>query len=117
MDNSGTWDGVRRSMAMVNMPSRGTGGSTDTFTKGVFAGGVSGSMLATSLHLVVFSREGERVFEGIGGFDFVHEIDLAEAGQRRWTLRRRARLPGSSEVVREGVAIALGPYLPSALDR
>ena len=116
-DNSGTWDGVRRSMVMVNLPSRGIGGSTDTFSKGVFSGGVSGAMLATSLHLVVFSRQGERVFEGIGGFDFVHEIDLSAAGKRQWNLRRRARMPGSPEVVREGVAIALGPYLPSAPDR
>jgi hypothetical protein len=116
-DNSGTWDGVRRSMTVVNAPSRGVGGSTDTFSKGVFAGGVSGAMQATSLHLVVFSRQGERVFEGIGGFDFVHEIDLSPARQRHWNLRRRARLPGSPEVVQEGVAIALGPYLPLAPDR
>jgi hypothetical protein len=111
-DNSGTWDGVRRRMNITNAPSRGIGGETDTFSKGVFAGGVSGDMMGTSLHLVVFSREGERVFEGIGGFDFVHEIDLSRAAQRHWDLRRRAKLPGSPEVVREGVAIAFGPYLP-----
>jgi hypothetical protein len=111
-DNSGTWDGVRRSMTVVNAPSRGIGGSTDTFTKGVFAGGVSGDMLATSLHLMVFSRQGERVFEGTGGFDFVHEADLSAAYQYKVSFRRRAKLPGSPEVVREGVAIALGTYLP-----
>jgi hypothetical protein len=116
-DNIGTWDGVRRRMNVVNAPSRGIGGSTDTFTKGVFAGGVSGSMLATSLHLIIFSRQGERVFEGIGGFDFVHEVDLSAAYQYKVNFRRRARLPGSPEVVREGVAIALGSYLPSDPDR
>src|SRR5262245_18774286 len=31
-DNSGTWDGVRRTMTVVNAPSRGIGGSTDTFS-------------------------------------------------------------------------------------
>jgi hypothetical protein len=112
-DNSGSWDGVRRRMNMVNLPSRGTAGSTDTFSKGVFMGGVTGAVLATSLHVVVFSREGERIFEGVGGIDFVHEIDLSRArADFDYDLRPRDDLPGSAEAVHEGVAIALGPYLP-----
>lgn len=57
-DSSGTWDGVRRRMTQVNAPSMGMAGSTDTFTKGVAAGGISGDVMAASLHLLVFSPDG-----------------------------------------------------------
>jgi hypothetical protein len=112
VDNGGTWNGVRRRMAMVGRPSLGGGGSADTFTKGVAYGGISGDVMATSLHVLVFSRDGERVFEGRGGLDFVQEIDLTDAHSWRLELRAKSQPLRDPEVVREGVEIALSPWLP-----
>lgn len=111
-DSSGTWDGVRRRLAMVNRPSRGSPDSADTFSKGVSYGGITGNAMATSLHVMVFSRDGKRVFEGRGGLDFVQEIDLAGANDYHWEFRMKPGLLRDPEVVREGVEIALSPYLP-----
>jgi hypothetical protein len=116
-DNSGTWDGVRRRVKMVNLPSRGMGGSADTFTKGIAFGGISGSVLASSLHVTAFSRDGRLVFEGQGGFDFTQEADLSSAYSWKGELRRKPGLLKDPEVLREGVEIALGPYLPPRDDR
>lgn len=117
VDNSGTWDGVRRRMTMVNEPSRGAGVEADTFTKGVAYGGISGDVLATSLHVLVFSPDGQRTFEGRGGLDFVQEIDLADAHGWDWQLRTKRRVLGDAEALREGVAIALAPFLPPRAPR
>jgi len=112
-DSSGTWDGVRRRLATVNQPSLGGGGSADTFTKGVVYGGVTGDVLATSLHVLVFSRDGQRIYEGRGGLDFVQEADLADAHTLRWELRAKYRLLHDPELLRQGIDIALSPYLGS----
>jgi hypothetical protein len=116
-DSSGTWDGVRRRVKMVNLPSRGIGGSADTFTKGVAFGGISASVLASSLHVTVLSPDGRLVFEGQGGFDFAQEADLGRAYRWKWELRRKSGLLRDPAVLREGVEIALGPYLPPRDDR
>jgi hypothetical protein len=112
-DSSGSWDGVRRSMAMVNAPSRGRGGSADTFTKGVAFGGITGDVMATSLHVIAYSIDGQRVFEARGGLDFVQEIDLADAKSWSWELRTKRRILQDPERVREGVEVALSPFLPA----
>lgn len=109
-DNSGTWDGVRRRVDVVGKPSMGPAGSTDTFTKGVAYGGVSGPIMASSLHVVVLSAQGQRVFEGRGGLEFVQEIDLSQVWRSELPLRRDAFQ--DREVLREGVEVALAPYLP-----
>lgn len=111
-DSSGTWDGVRRRVAVVNAPSMGIGRSTDTFTKGIRAGGLQGSVMAASLHVLVFSAQGQRVFEGQGGLEFVEEIDLAEASRYQLDFRVSPQAFRDREVLREGVQIALAPYLP-----
>lgn len=117
VDSSGTWDGVRRRMAQVNAPSMGSARTTDTFAKGVNYGGISGDVMATSLHLVVFSPDGQRVFEGRGGLDFIQEIDLTDARSWRYELRMKRRLLRNPDVVREGVEITLAPYLPPGSER
>jgi hypothetical protein len=113
VDSSGTWDGVRRTLAMVNRPSLGPPGSADTLSKGMVYGGVTGDALATSLHVLVFSRDGERIFEGRGGFDFVQEIDLGHAQDWRWEFHTTLKRLRDPEVLSEGVEIALSPYLRS----
>jgi len=117
VDSSGTWDGVRRRVTQVNAPSMGIAGSTDTFTKGVAGGGISGDVMAASLYLVVFSPDGQRVFEGQGGLDFIQQIDLTEARNWRWDLRTKPSLLRNPEVAREAVEITLDPYLPPASKR
>lgn len=111
-DSSGTWDGVRRRVTVANTPSMGPAGSTDTFTKGVAYGGVSGPVLATSLHVVVFSAQGQRVFEGWGGLEFVQEADLSDASTYRVNFHVNPDAFRNREVLREGVEIALAPYFP-----
>jgi hypothetical protein len=116
-DNSGTWNGVRRRVVMVNLPSRDSSVSGDTFTKGVAAGGISGSVMACSLHIRAFSRDGQLVFEGWGGFDFTQLADMSGAYRFRFELRRKPRLLRDPEILREGVGIALGPYLSPGVGR
>jgi hypothetical protein len=116
-DSSGTWDGVRRQVTTVNAPSRGLGGSTDTLSKGIAFGGLSADVLASSLHVMAFAPDGQRVFEGQGGFEFIQDADLSAAGKRSGPLGTRYGLFRDAEVVREGVQIALGPYLPPSGER
>jgi hypothetical protein len=111
VDSSGTWDGVRRSLSMVNRPSLGPPGSADTLSKGMVYGGVTGDALATSLHVLVYSPDGERIFEGRGGFDFIQEIDLAHAPDWRWEFHPTLARLRDPEVLNGGVEIALSPYL------
>jgi hypothetical protein len=108
-----SWDGVHRQMEIVNAPSVPNGRAQDTFAEGVAQGGVSGEVMATSIHVLVFSRAGERIFEGRGGFAFVHDADLANARKRSWSYRLRD-LAADIDAMREGIAIAFDPYLPEA---
>ena len=112
-DGGAVWDGVSRRMELLNEPMRPIGGQ-DTFAQGVEAGGVSGDVLVTSVHVLVFSRAGERIFEGRGGFAFVHDGDMAGA-QKNWAWKLRIRdLAKDIDAMREGIAIAFDPYLPEA---
>jgi len=71
-------------------------------------------VLVTSIHVLVYSREGQRIFEGRGGFAFVHDADMANA-QKNWAWKYRLRdLAGDIDAMREGIAIAFDPYLPEA---
>jgi len=116
-DNSGTWDGVRRQVSMVNLPHRGRGVEADTFSKGIALGGISGSVMAASLYVLAYLPDGQRVFEGVGGFDFVQEADLGGAYRRSWELVSNPSLMYRPDVLREGVQIAFGPYLPPRSER
>lgn len=117
-DGAAIWDGVSRQLELVNKPARLTGqprGSEgqDTFAEGVRFGGVTGDVLVTSIHVLVFSRTGERIFEGRGGFSFVHDADMKNS--RDWSWRYRPRdLAADIDAMREGIAIAFHPYLPEA---
>jgi hypothetical protein len=63
-------------------------------------------MSAASLHVFVYDRQGVRVFEGFGGLVVAHRFD-AEQG-----FVTRDDLSDAPKDVREGVSIALDPYLP-----
>jgi hypothetical protein len=87
-DGGAAWDGVDRQMELLNRP-RGPIGGQDTFAEGVAPGGDRRGAV-TSVHVLVFSRTGERIFEGRGGFAFVHDLDMAGV-QKNWTFKYRIR--------------------------
>jgi hypothetical protein len=118
-DSRGAWDGVRRRLRHVNEPDLPKGGRhQSTFAEGVRAGGVTAELPVTSLHVLVFSSAGERVFEGRGGIEFIHEIDLADAARRnRFEIRARDDLFEDVEALREGIEVAFDPYLTPPEER
>jgi hypothetical protein len=112
-----SWDGVQRRIALANLPAPKPG-QRDLMRQGMAGIGISGEAAVTSLHLFVFSREGERVFEGRGGLEFVEEIDVGDVLERgRIFMRTRADLLQDRAVLREGIAIAFSPYLPPPRER
>jgi hypothetical protein len=101
------WDGVERHMRVLNAPRRDPGTMTIEF------GGLDGDLMVTSVHVLVFSRGGERVFEGRGGIELIHEIDLAAFKKKKnLDVRVREDLGRDVDALREGIAIAFDPYLP-----
>ena len=114
-DSSASWDGVSKRMQVLNPPRRPTGRGQSTLADGIQYGGISGDVMVTSVHVLVFTREGERVFEGRGGVGFVHDIDMSELTRRngprdRWSFKMRD-FERDLEALREGIAIAFHPYL------
>ena len=112
LDGEASWDGVTRKMRMVNTPEKGVDRDDSTFTKGVAYGGVTGPAWVTSLHVLVFARDGHKVFEGRGGIDFVQEVKVINADKAsRWEPRPNSSLFEDRTLVREGVERAFEPYL------
>lgn len=112
-----SWDGVSRKMRVVNAPSKGAGREDSTFTKGLAYGGFSGEALVTSLHLLVFTRDGAKIFEGRGGIDFVQQADLILATKRyQWQLVPNATLFKDPAILRESVAQAFDPLIEAPED-
>jgi hypothetical protein len=111
LDGGASWDGVSRQMQVVNAPRRPTGRAQSTLAEGIAYGGISGDVLVTSVHVLVFSREGERILEGRGGLDFVHDVDMSPLKAKfSWQYRTRD-LTRNLDELREGIAIAFDPYL------
>ena len=115
----GTWDGVTRRMRTVDSAEPSwTGRSGSVLDDGTDLGGLSGEMSVTSVHFLVFSRDGERIFEGRGGLEYTHEIDLSKTrSHNRLNIRMRDDLFEDPEVLREGIEIGLTPYLTSLAER
>jgi len=110
IDGSASWDGVSRRMQLVNAPPLPVGRGQDTLAEGIRYGGVTGDVPVTSVQVLIFSPAGERVFEGRGGFAFVHDADLANSKNWQWQPRLRD-LTADIDALREGIAIAFDPYL------
>ena len=109
LDNAGRWDGVSRRMRLANKPPIPPGG-WGTAEKGARTVGYSGKAAVTSVHVLVLAPTGARVFEGRGGIDFVHEIDLAATTASR-AMRLREDLFEDGDVLREAIVLAFDPYL------
>jgi hypothetical protein len=107
-----SWDGVSRRMRIVNASFKGAGWDENKFPRGVAYGGVTGPVWVTSLHILVFARDGKKVFEGRGGIDFVQEVKVINADKAsRWEPRPNSSLFEDRTLVREGVERAFEPYL------
>lgn len=112
LEGRAQWDGVTRQMQLMNAPQMPRGGWRSTFAEGVAAGGVAGDVMVTSVHVLIFSRSGERVFEGRGGFGFVHDVDLSRIRETYKFQYQMRDLAGDIDAMREGIALAFDPYLP-----
>jgi hypothetical protein len=111
-DSSGRWDGVSRRMRMVNAPPVPIGRGQNTFADGIRAGGINGEVPVTSVHVLVLTRAGERVFEGRGGIEFVQEMDMSPVKSRyQFNLQMRSDLFHDLDALREGIEQAFDPYL------
>jgi hypothetical protein len=110
-DGGAHWDGVRRQMDVVNAPVQRVGRAQSTLADGIATGGINGEVSVTSVHLLVFARAGERVFEGRGGFAFVHDIDMSQLYKKGRFQYQMRDLAGDIDALREAIAIAFDPYL------
>lgn len=107
-----SWNGVSRRMRVVNAPAKGVGRDDSTFVKGIAYGGISGPAWVTSLHVLVYTRGGQLIFEGRGGIDFVQEADLTDASAKyRWEPRPNSSLFRDRTLLYESVVQAFEPYL------
>jgi hypothetical protein len=82
------WDGVIRSVA----------GPLQSFE----------GLVGASLHVLVYAADGERLYEGFGGLEVTH-VFVEEKQQ----LDVRDDLLTEQKYIREGVAVALDPFLGS----
>lgn len=97
------WDGVRRRIRFYDRSASRGAELDDSEWRSRLA--------ALSLHVVLFTPDGEQTFQGWGGLDVVHD-PVVGRGQvaDRPTLRLRRDLLENPEFVREGVALALHDY-------
>jgi hypothetical protein len=77
-------------------------------------GRMSGNILVPSLHVAVFSAEGEQIFEGLGGLDLVQEVHFEgeTPSDLRWAMLPRPDAFDDRAPLREGIAVAFDPLLP-----
>jgi hypothetical protein len=121
------WDGVRRRIRF-----RSRGGvpigraqpipdpidSTDRSSAGAVVTQWRGRITGLSLHALVFTPEGRGVFQGFGGLDLVHDaVQVREGSPEPPVLHLHSNLLENSVHVREGIALALDPYLASSRSR
>jgi hypothetical protein len=100
------WEGVQRSVRFIGVPAdRGSLELSRSF---------QGELPAVTLHVMVLDREDARVFQGRGGVDLIHEVDLSDVVETgSWRLQLRRDPLGDRARLREGIALALSPYLPT----
>jgi hypothetical protein len=113
MDSSAaSWDGVSRRLKTSIESSRAPGRQDSAYSTSAGHPGFSGPAWVTSLHVLVFARDGSRVFEGRGGIDFAHQIDVVKVGRNhRAQFGPNRSIFTDREILREGVRLAFTPYL------
>jgi hypothetical protein len=101
-----SWDGIKRKVHVV---------ASDGKRRSSWAlGRLRAVVTAPSLQVVAFSPDGEKLDEGVGGLDLVHDADLdVTAATIHFEMTPRPAIFQDPETVRQGIAIALGPVLPA----
>jgi hypothetical protein len=121
------WDGVRRRVRFrirsgvplprvpaISDPVASSDGSGATALPPEYRGQITG----LSLHALGFTPDGRGVFQGFGGLDLVHDTVQKREGRVDGSfLRLHAKLLENPEHVREGIALALDPYLVESRSR
>jgi hypothetical protein len=115
------WDGVRRRIRFRlrsgiplgrTQPIPDPLVATDRSAVGPGAGDYRGQITGLSLHALVFTPEGRGLFQGFGGLDLVHDtVQKRDGSSDSSFLRLRTKLLDDADHVREGIALALDPYL------
>jgi hypothetical protein len=115
------WDGVRRRIRFRvrsgvplgrAQPIPDPVDSSDRSTAGPVVPDYRGQITGLSLHTLIFTPEGTGVFQGFGGLDLVHDtVQRREGAGESSFLRLHSQLLDNPEHVREGIALALDPYL------
>lgn len=104
-DRTVKWDGVFRKMKVVNL--------SDEAKKKGLARALTVEIDGVSLHVMVFSRNGDLIFQKYGGLDLVHDVDMTAA---EFTMTPRLSLKEhllkDSDHLGEGIGEAFDPYLP-----
>jgi hypothetical protein len=98
-----SWDGVSRTLGLVNPSGRSS----------MLLEDFEAEAAAPSLQLAVFSADGAKIFEGVGGLDLLHEL-VIDGDPPRIDARPRPRseIFADRSPIREGVAAAFDPFLP-----
>lgn len=104
----GEWDGVRRTLKVEAEGAENR--------KRVAAVPFEGVAPAASLHVAVFDGEGEKLQEKLGGLDLIARVFVprkpdAETGAPAVDFLPREDSFGDPEQLREGIALALEPFL------
>lgn len=101
-----SWDGVKRKLKVA--------GSDGRPRSSWVLGRVRSTVVAPSLQLAVFSPQGEKLYEGIGGLDLVHDADLDVSSARiHFEMVPRTPIFQDRAYLRQGIAIAVDPLLPA----
>ena len=120
------WDGVRRRIRVRVRSGTSLGraesipdpvASTDR-SAGTVTPDWRGSITGLSIHALVLTPEGRGVFQGFGGLDLVHDpVKAREGSPDPPLLHLHSTMLKSSDHVREGIALALDPYLEQSRSR
>jgi hypothetical protein len=115
------WDGVRRRLRVRVRAGSPRGraqpipdpiDSTDRASAGPVTPDWRGHITGVSIHTLVLTPEGRAVFQGFGGLDLVHDpVKEREGSDEPPVLHLHSTVLKSGEHVREGIALALDPYL------
>jgi hypothetical protein len=101
------WDGVARTIA-VDDTDPSIWKADEVFFEGEFTG--------ISLYVLVYSPEGDGLYEGIGGLDLAHAA-VSPRHSNEYELRLRDEFLDDAERIAQGIEIALGQYLRKARGR
>ena len=98
------WDGVTRKLAVEPSSMRNWFSAHAHF---------QARLWSPSLQILAFSPDGEKIFEGAGGLDLLHEILIENPTTAlRLVISLRSEVLEDRTLIREGIAVAFDPLLP-----